>query len=70
MHLFAYDNNYNYYYYYYYYGLQCLSTQQTTTCKCIYEMIIECSVSAKTRYDRAQSATAGGAGGGGTSRFA
>jgi len=52
MHLFAYDNNYNYYYYYYY-GLQCLSTQQTTTCKCVYEMIIECSVSAKTRYDRA-----------------
>jgi len=52
MHLFAYDNNNNNYYYYYY-GLQCLSTQQTTTCKCVYEMIIECSVSAKTRYDRA-----------------
>jgi len=51
MHLFAYNNNNYYYYDYYYYSLQCLSTQQTTTRKCVYEMIIECSVSAKTRYD-------------------
>jgi len=52
MHLFAYNNNNNNYYYYYY-SLQCLSTQQTTTRKCVYKMIIECSVSAKTRYDLA-----------------
>jgi len=52
MHLFAYKN----FYYYYYYNLQCLSTlstQQTTTREYVYGMVIECSVSAKTRYNLA-----------------